>query len=238
MNKTWERIVSALYPRQCPICREIVTPKGDTICRKCRDGLPYIKEARCRKCSKPVHNPQIEYCYDCSRQRHLYIEGIAMFEHKGAIRDTIYDIKYGNKREYLDFFADEIAEKYGNKIKEWQADALVPVPLYKKKEIQRGFNQAMELAKRLGKRMDIPVNGKILLRDRVTVPQKELTEKQRKKNVENAFHISENIVKLNRVILIDDIYTTGSTIDACTETLLNAGVREVYFITMSIGDGL
>ena len=115
-----EKIVSVLYPRQCPVCREIVYPKGDTICRECRNGLPYISGPRCRKCSKPVHNEVVEYCYDCSRKKHFYNEGISLFEHKGSIKDAIYDIKYNNKREYLDFFADEIVLRCGDRIKGWQ----------------------------------------------------------------------------------------------------------------------
>lgn len=232
-----EKIVGTLYPRQCPVCREIVYPKGDTICRECRNGLPYISGARCRKCSKPVHNEVVEYCYDCSRKKHFYNEGISLFEHKGSIKNAIYDIKYNNKREYLDFFADEIVLRCGDRIKGWQADVIVPVPLYKRKEVKRGFNQAAEAAARIGRRLDIPVSGKILYRIQDTVPQKELTDKGRKKNVENAFIVNENIVKFKRVIIVDDIYTTGSTIDSCAGVLRNAGVEKVYFVTFSIGDG-
>lgn len=232
-----ERIISGLYPRQCPVCKEIVYPKGDTICKKCRSGLTYISGARCRKCSKPVHNERVEYCYDCSIKEHFYNEGISLFEHKGSIKDAIYDIKYNNKREYLDFFADEIVLRCGDIIKEWDADVMVPVPLYKRKEIKRGFNQAMEAAVRIGRRLEIPVAGNVLYRIQDTVPQKELTDIDRKKNVENAFIVSKNIVKFKKVIIVDDIYTTGSTIDACASVLINAGIEKVYFVTLSIGDG-
>lgn len=233
-----EKIVSSIYPRRCPVCGGIVCPKGGMICSTCRDGLPYINGARCRKCSKPLHDERIEYCYDCSRKKHYYSEGISLFEHKGNIKDAIYAVKYNNKREYLDFFADEIVYRYGIKIKQWDADVLIPVPLHKRKEVKRGFNQAMELASRIGKRLGIPVNGKAVRRVLDTVPQKELTDIERKKNVENAFIIEESIVKFKKVIIIDDIYTTGSTIDSCAKALLGSGVREVYFLTLSIGDGI
>lgn len=237
MKNIWEGIISGLYPRHCPICREIVYPKGDTACRGCRNNLPYITGPRCRKCSKPVHNEVVEYCYDCAKKKHLYNEGIAAFEHKGKIKDAIYDIKYRNKREYLDFFADEVAAGCGERIKEWQADIIIPVPLYKHKEVKRGFNQAMEAAVRIGRRLNIPVSGEMLHRIKDTVPQKELTDKGRKKNVENAFIVDKNIVKFKKVIIADDIYTTGSTIDSCAGVLKNAGVEKIYFVTLSIGDG-
>lgn len=232
-----EELISMLFPRRCPVCDGIVSPKGKLVCNTCKVKLPYINGARCRKCSKPVECDD-EYCYDCSRIKHLYREGIGMFEHKGVIRHTIYSIKYNNKREYVDMFCKELFDNYEKLIRGWDADAIIPVPLHRKKEITRGFNQAEIFGNGLNRVFNIPVYDDILVRARHTTPQKELSDKERRKNVENAFKINKNIVKLNKIIVVDDIYTTGSTIDACAEVLIKAGVEKVYFITMSIGDGL
>lgn len=232
-----EKIISILYPRRCPVCDNIVYPKGQKICTDCSSKIPFITGPRCMKCSKPVSNEVIEYCYDCSKNKHLYESGISLIEHKGAVRKSIYSIKYKNRREYIDYYTEEIVKRFGNDIEKWNPDALIPVPMFKKKENKRGFNQADEIAKRIGRLTGIKVLDGVIKRVVNTKPQKDLSDTDRRKNLENAFIISENIVKLDKVILIDDIYTTGSTIDSCTEVLLNAGVKKVYFISLSIGDG-
>lgn len=234
----YEKILSILYPRRCPVCDKIVNVHEGKICSECRKKVPFIKEPRCRKCSKPLSRKEEEYCYDCRKTTHIYKRGIALVEHKGPVRKSIYKIKYNNKREYLDFYSEEIIKHYGHVIKKWNPDAIIPVPLHKKREIKRGYNQAALLAKKIGAAISVPVYEDILLRIRNTTPQKALSEKDRKKNVEKAFHIRENKVKLNRVIIVDDIYTTGSTIDACAKCLKSAGAEDIYFITISIGDGM
>ena len=93
------------------------------------------------------------------------------------------------------------------------------------------------IADKCSKRLGIPVRKGILLRTKNTKPQKELNDMDRKKNLENAFKIGKNVVKLSKVILIDDIYTTGSTIDACAAVLLRSGIEEVYYVALSIGTG-
>lgn len=236
--KIIEKILNILYPRRCPICDKIVNQAAGKICRECRKKIPYIREPRCRKCSKPLMKNEQEYCCDCENKTHIYKKGLALVEHKGAVRKSIYRIKYNNKREYLDFYSEEIVKRYGEIIKKWNPDAIIPVPLHKKREIKRGYNQALLLAKKIGAALSIPVYDDVLLRIRQTTPQKTLTEKERKKNVESAFHIKKNKVKLNKVIVIDDIYTTGSTIDACSKCLKDAGTEIIYFLTISIGDGM
>lgn len=226
------------YPAQCPVCGEKIPHKEGKIHFKCRDELPYINGARCRKCSKEIYDRRAEYCYDCQKRRHLYREGVSLFAHKGKIKNAIYAVKYDNKREYLDFFADELIKEEQERIERWNANMLVPVPLYRRKEIKRGFNQAAEFAKCIGRRMNIRVESGAIERVRQTTPQKELSDVQRRKNLEKAFKVNKNIVKSKKIIIVDDIYTTGSTIDACAEVLLRGGADTVYFITMSIGNGL
>ena len=111
------------------------------------------------------------------------------------------------------------------------------MPLHRRKLIKRGYNQAEILAKRLSEQLLIPMDNKILIRTRNTVPLKELNEKERITNLKSAFQTDEIKLKYKRIILVDDIYTTGSTIDECAWTLLRNGAEEVYFITACIGRG-
>ena len=123
-------------------------------------------------------------------------------------------------------------------IRAWKPDALVPVPVHYTRKRERGYNQAEVLAKVIGGKMGIPVEGRLVRRVRKTLPQKLLGDRERQNNLKRAFKIDRNDVKLKTVIIIDDIYTTGSTVDACAAVLKCAGVKKVYFITAAIGKEL
>lgn len=130
-----------------------------------------------------------------------------------------------------------MAERYEDLLRSWNPDALVPIPLHKTRKRKRGFNQAQLLAEKLGKRLEIPVEKRILERTKKTGPQKELNDVQRRANLKNAFQVRQNDVRLKRIVLVDDIYTTGSTIDAAVAVLLEHGAEKVYFLTICIGRG-
>lgn len=228
-------IKGLVFPRRCPVCDGVLLFSGEKICIDCRGELEYIREPRCKKCGKQLANEEQEYCFDCGNKKHLFKTGIACFVHKGKVRESVYRLKYNMRPEYADFFADEIVRRYEKIIRQWDADGIVPVPLHRKKKLKRGYNQAEVIARRLGKRLGIKVYSDVLIRVKNTVPQKELDDNGRRKNLENAFKIKRNIVKLNKIILVDDIYTTGSTVDACTKIMTLGGVKEVYVICITAG---
>ena len=130
-----------------------------------------------------------------------------------------------------------MVRQFGKMIDNWQPDLIVPIPLHIRRKRKRGFNQSLLLAKEIGKLTGIPVDGKILKRIRYTDPQKILDHRLRKQNLHNAFQVSKDIRCVRTVILIDDIYTTGNTIDEAARKLKLAGVEKVYFLTVSIGQG-
>lgn len=232
-----ENLLSFVYPRRCPVCHNIVTPKGEVICDGCRKRLRPIREPRCKKCGKPLTKEEQEYCYDCAKGKHCYTEGIALYPYDDVMRKSIAFFKFQNRREYAQAYAEEIERYLGERLLRWGADCMVPVPIHKKKRIERGFNQTEVLAAAVSKRIGIPVDGEILERVRKTLPQKELNEEERRKNLVNAFQIGKKGVEYKRVILVDDIYTTGSTIDACARVLKASGVQEVFFFSLCIGTG-
>ena len=153
------------------------------------------------------------------------------------MRESMGRFKYKNRREYADFYVKELLERCGETVRAWEADALIPVPLHPKRKRRRGFNQAGLIAEGLGKKLGIPVYGRLLVRVKKTRPQKELSRQERRSNLKNAFQAVQNDVRLRKVILVDDIYTTGSTIDAAAEVLLALGVEKVYFLSICIGRG-
>lgn len=238
--KKW--VIDLIYPRRCPICGEIVTPRGELSCPACRKNLTWIKEPRCKKCSKPIEFFEVEYCFDCERKHHHYQKGYALWVYDKPMQKSIADFKFKGRREYSDFYINELVKRFGHDIKQLKPDVLVPVPIHKDKRLQRGYNQAEIIAKGLGKELNIPVLSELLQRNKNTLPQKQLNDKERLKNLEKAFNLSNEEYKkyrniIHKVLLVDDIYTTGSTIEACTNILMENGITEVYFVSICIGKG-
>ena len=141
------------------------------------------------------------------------------------------------KCEYAAFYAQEIYERLKNEIHCMEADAIIPIPLHVSRQKSRGYNQAELIAAHLSKLTGIPLEKNLVKRIRKTVPQKQLDARARQNNLKKAFNIKPNVVKLSKTILIDDIYTTGSTVDAVARELKCRGVGTVYFITLCIGEG-
>lgn len=235
-------VINLLYPRRCPVCGDIVSPEKILIHPSCISKLSPIKSPSCKKCGKEVIGERTEYCYDCSRHTRTFDWGMALLQYNEAAKHSMAAVKYKNRREYLDFYAAAIDSRFRKNILRLQADALVPVPIHPSRRRQRGYNQAEELAARLSMLWGIPMDAGLLVRSKKTAPQRELNPAERLKNLQEAFTV--NTERLGgrmgipgSVVLIDDIYTTGSTIEACTRALKAAGVQQVYFVVICIGEG-
>ncbi len=221
-----------LYPQTCYFCGKI---NESPICNVCLGKVSYIKEPCCKKCGKPVRYKEQEYCFDCQRKTFSYQQGRSLWVHKGAVPWSIYQFKYHNRRIYGEFYAQELYRLYGNRIKQWGIDVIVPVPLHPKRKRKRGYNQTEVIAKYLSKMTGIPMEKNLVRRIRYTEAQKKLNHKDRKKNLEEAFEVNRNYQKYKNVLLIDDIYTTGSTIDTIAKQLLEKCNKKTWFLTISIG---
>ncbi|WP_185752380.1 ComF family protein [Butyrivibrio sp. AE2032] len=123
----------------------------------------------------------------------------------------------------------------GKRLKRLGIEVIVPVPMYKDKERKRGYNQAEVYAKAVSKALDIPMDNGLIKRVRNTAPMKELDAVRRRNNLKKAFIMPQNDVKFKCVLIIDDIYTTGSTIDEIAHEFQMAGVEKIYFLTLAIG---
>ena len=230
----WDKILKILYPPVCPFCGRL---SKEGMCEERRKKVVYVSEPCCKKCGKPIRNEQEEYCFDCSLQKHIFTEGRSLYVHKSPVLEAVYALKYHNRKIYASFFAGELAEHYGSYLIRKRIDLIVPIPLHKRKQRQRGFNQAELVARELGRLAGIPVDTRSLKRIKDTDPQKNLNDKKRRHNIRGAFSVQGNVVIRKNVLLVDDIYTTGSTMDEAARVLLCAGAENVCFLTISIGQG-
>lgn len=242
--KSFLRILDWIFPPRCPVCDGLMD-SGELIHDNCRRKLFFVKEPCCARCGRPLLSESQEYCMDCARKQKGqrknnepgFKQGKSLFLYKGMVKETMYRFKYSNKREYAEYFAREAAESYGDWIRQKGIQVIVPVPMYRHKQRVRGYNQAEVFARALSMELGIPLASNIVKRVRDTVPLKTLNPEERKNNLKNAFQGINNIVKYDHILLIDDIYTTGSTAEAVSQELINTGIKEVYLLCVCIGQG-
>lgn len=232
----FDNLIDAIFPPRCAVCDEVLPVGRKGICDFCRGRLSYITEPRCLKCGKEIDSENDEYCFDCSQNIRSYDLGFPVFNYIPPISDALVRFKYHGREEYASFYGREIAGRFKDEFRNLCIEAIVPVPLSKERYRNRGYNQAELLAGVISERTGI-VKLNLLARVKNTAPQKELDDVQREKNLLQAFAIdkaySGGIPK--SILLGDDIYTTGATIEGCTKILKNAGVQRVYYTSVAIG---
>lgn len=229
-------IVSFLYPQRCPVCYEALPYTGGLIHEACHKKLHYVQEPVCLKCGKPIEDREAEYCHDCARRSRYFDSGRAVWIYDTYAGKSVAAFKYKGRREFSSFYVNEVLKLYGDWIRGLGADTIIPVPINRRKRRQRGYNQAELIASGIGRRLNINVDTKLLIRNQWTEPQKTLSPVQRFENLKKAFTVSQGLAGQYRsVLLVDDIFTTGSTVDACAKALKDAGILYVSFLSLCIG---
>lgn len=237
INSIKQVCTDLLYPRVCPVCNMILESKDKGICRACRSLLPVITEPVCLKCGKEISDNEEEFCEDCSCNPRAYTMGFPAMNYVEPVKDCVMAFKYRNRKDYADFFAEIIYEVCGPRILSVAPEIIVPVPIHSSRLKERGYNQAGLLAKELSARLHIPVEEDLFVRTLNTLPQKNLTGKERETNLKKAFNSCKKKVKYKSALLVDDIYTTGATIEACTAILQMLGIQKIYYTSICIGKG-
>lgn len=222
-----------IYPKKCPICHKILGDPEKWICSECVSALIFVGKYYCMKCGKPVKEGEM-YCEQCTSRKMSFTQGRSVLIYNDALKKSIVKFKYENRREYGDFYAWLMCRYAEKQILYWKPDVIFPVPLHKRKQRTRGFNQAEYLARQIGKEFGIPVTETALKKVRDTRSQKKLNAEERRKNLENAFEVCEDVNGLN-ILVIDDVYTTGSTMNEIASVLTMKGAKKVFFLTFCTG---
>ena len=226
-----------LFPRRCPVCGGVAMPKGRLICPACLKQLSFVSSPACMKCGKEIGSRDQEYCTDCIRRKKSFTRGFALLNYDSRAAVSMAAVKYHNKREYLDFYARAAALRFEKQFRQAGIQVIVPVPVHASRLKTRGFNQAAVLAEKLSAELGIPWE-ELLIRVKKTDPQKSLGSAERLKNLRGAFEAEQEAGKWERVLLVDDISTTGSTAEICSRALLKTGVKQVFVFAVCIGHGV
>jgi ComF family protein len=216
-------LLNLLYPPRCVICHR----EGEWFCVACRAQAEFIPVPICQQCGRPLHGPTCPFCMASP----LEIDGLrAVTFFDGVMRKAIHCFKYQRR--------PELALQFGCMLGDYLAaqrlpiDVLVPVPLHRERERWRGYNQALLLARETALQQKLALWYNVVERTRDTPPQVELDARTRRGNVRDAFMASEQVAG-TRVLLIDDVCTTGATMEACAVALKRRGAASVWGLALA-----
>jgi ComF family protein len=219
------QLLDLLFPPRCVDCRRI----GAWFCAECMDRIPRVEPPSCTRCGNRITAPGL--CARC-RTSPLQIECIRSAVYfEGALQEAIHQLKYKGRTALAKPLGTLMAAYWRQH--PMPADVVVPVPLHAARLRERGYNQAALLARELARQTELAIDEQTLIRKRATAPQVELDARQRKENVHDAFCCSGNTLAGKQVLLIDDVCTTGATLEACAIALCEGGARGVQALTLA-----
>jgi ComF family protein len=226
-------VASLLYPSLCAICAEPVG-EDDYLCATCSGKAPRIKPPFCSKCSEPFAGAITDTfsCANCAHRTLHFEAAVCAYRSRGIVRQIVHEFKYGGQQHLRHPIAGWLAETLEDpRFSGRRFDAIVPVPLHPTRKRERGFNQAELLAALLSERAAVPSRD-LLQRIRYTTTQTAFDRAERMENLHGAFRLRKNAdVRGLRVLLVDDILTTGSTLSECARVLKAAGALSIHAAT-------
>lgn len=232
----WKSLVRLLYPARCLLCEIPLVLAEHYLCLGCRKKVLPLKSPLCIKCSRPFppYAEKRRICGDCRKSRHAYDRGFSLVGYSEPVKRIFHEIKYQNKAWLLDIFSPFLKE-FANTHPLVSYDMMVPVPLDPKRRWEREFNQALILCrmlKRMEHRSPLTIRAAVVKKKK-TSPQSTLGRTERLANLSGAFGVRGDSVRGKKILLIDDVFTTGSTVHECAKMLKEKGASQVDFLTMA-----
>ena len=235
-----EGLISLLLAADCGVCQHPLEPSNTTfVCIDCWSKIKWLKDPYCSKCSRPL-SPTFKsiptfLCPECRRQNVYFNRAFIPTLYEGVMKKVIHLLKY-NKKTGIMRTLEKIMRSYFNCLNSSfpSLDLVVPIPLHRKKLRERGFNQAELIAKVVAKHFQVRLTKGNLKRTKATMTQTSLDRKERKRNLREAFTVkNRDEFQAKNVLLVDDVYTTGTTIKEAAKVLKEARVKDVYVFALA-----
>lgn len=228
LGKAGRQAVDWLFPPRCAVCGGAQS----LLCPRCRESLPRAEGPRCAVCWEPC---SASPCSKCDRSRPAFDGLRSPYVFEGGARELVHNLKYQHQAALAEPMAELLFSFLS--AEPLPADVLVPVPLFPRRQRVRGYNQSALLARGLARRLGLPVDERTLARARNTSSQAEARSvDERRVNVREAFRCKTWRLRDRRVLLVDDVSTTGATLDSCARALFDGGVASVWALTFARED--
>lgn len=228
------KLKRAVYPERvtCDLCsKELVADTRYPLCAACTETVTFTDGKVCLCCGAPI-NDEADYCIRCQNTESVFRLNRSAMVYDGGAKKLVYSLKFGGKKyiaKTLGAMMSDAFLRFG-----MEADIIVPVPMSEKEVKKRGFNQAELIAREVGGRMNIPVLP-ALQKVKETLPQKELSGRERAENLKGCFAVAySDWIAGRKILLVDDVFTTGATANECAKTLFKAKVRQVSVLTAAV----
>ena len=230
-------VVDMLFPRHCSTCHAVLTGgEGDPFCSDCLSTVRFTTPPLCPSCGVPFAPMQgaDHLCEECVLSRPPFSVARSLGAYEGTLLDAIHLFKYHGKISVGEALGRMMAQAPYHSLTIGDYSVVIPVPLHPKKLRERGFNQSLVLARQVSKQISIPLDFFALRRTVHTEAQVKLSGHKRRKNVRGAFEVKDpNRIEGQRILLVDDVYTTGSTVRECSKILMKSGAQEVAVLTLA-----
>ena len=235
-----DALVSVIFPAGCRICDDLLTSASRVpICEVCLSSFVPVPENACQVCGRPLpaleqNQTRLRVCPVCCDKTYAFDRARSFALYEGNLARTIVILKFERIEPLGAWFADRLAEVVEREKDVLQADVVVPVPLHRERERERGYNQAALLSKPLAKKLRLPHKAVLLMRTRARPDKRILSLEERWESVRGAFATRPGSrVDNQRVLLVDDVLTTGATLDACARVLREAGAKSIVGLTIA-----
>lgn len=233
----WRALFDFFFPPKCPLCGENQESLPDERpCPACLSQIKFFSSPRCPRCGISFHSASESdhLCSECLTEQRYFTKARAICQYDGLIVEAISRFKYGGVTRLARPLASLMAEYRDPEFLLPDFDLILPVPLHPGRLRQRGFNQSLLLARYFGRKHSIPLEFTALRRARPTQPQTRLSGSERQTNVRGAFEVRKpEVVAEKRILLIDDVFTTGATVRECAKVLLASRAKRVDVLTLA-----
>lgn len=236
MHLLVKSLLQWILPSQCHCCETLLEEGQTGICPTCLSKMRWIEPPFCTRCGVPFLSREGEnhLCGGCLTRKRYFTMARAIGTYEGSLREILHRWKYEEKTYLTSFFGEKLEEGFYRYWSRRSFDLMIPVPLHSKRLKERGFNQALLLVKELNRRTQMPYAKRILQKRIPTLPQVLLNGEARETGVRGSFHIQgAEEVRGKRILLVDDVYTTGATVNECSRVLLKAGAQQVDVLTLA-----
>ncbi len=236
MKNSSLKILSYFFPHTCLSCHEVFA-YGDEreFCGSCQKEILHLSDSICKICGEDLKNPDLHssLCGDCLQDKPPFEWARSVFELSPTLSKILYSFKYAADESALSWMNEQIFGYLKSHFEDIQFDYILPVPLHSWRLIRRGYNQSLLLAKKLAQSRNEKLDFENLVKQKSTSAQSTLSKKERLKQLRGAFLLKKKEkYQKQKVLIIDDVYTTGSTLRECAQVLKEAGA-EVYVMTLA-----